>query len=161
MKKNPPGRRKCILFRISRPNAECPVQATTTPLVRSVFEQFFKDQIADKAASAPKRRRCGVCEVCQLGDCGKCSACRDMVKFGGSGRSKQACVHRRCPNMALTQAEESEEETAEVEAQILVRRRGGEGVRERTWLLHIRLSFKSRSLLFVTQCIVCHKKNRL
>ena len=95
-------------------------QATTTPLVRSVFEQFFKDQIADKAVSAPKRRRCGVCEACQLADCGKCSSCRDMLKFGGTGRSKQACVHRRCPNMALTQAEESEEESAEVEAQILV-----------------------------------------
>ena len=97
--------------------------------MRSVFEQFFKDQIADKPAAAPKRRRCGVCEVCQLTDCGKCSACRDMVKFGGSGRSKQACVHRRCPNMALNQAEESEEETAEVEAQILVRSEAGEVVR--------------------------------
>ena len=150
---------KCMLFQISRPNVECPMQATTTPLVRSVFEQFFKDQIADKAASAPKRRRCGVCEVCQLADCGKCTACHDMVKFGGSGRSKQACVHRRCPNMALTQAEESEEETAEVEAQILVRR-GSERERK-TLLLHLTLSFKSRNLLLVTQCIVCHKKNRL
>ena len=28
-------------------------------------------------------------------DCGKCTFCRDMIKFGGSGRSKQACVHRR------------------------------------------------------------------
>ena len=31
-----------------------------------------------------------------------------MVKFGGSGRSKQACVHRRCPNMAFQVAEEDE-----------------------------------------------------
>ena len=45
--------------------------------------------------SAPRRRRCGVCETCQQPDCGQCSHCKDMVKFGGSGRSKQACVHRR------------------------------------------------------------------
>ena len=31
-----------------------------------------------------------------------------MVKFGGSGRSKQACVHRRCPNMAVQVAEEED-----------------------------------------------------
>ena len=30
-----------------------------------------------------------------------------------------------------------------------------------TLLLHIRLRFESRNLLLVTQCIVCHKKNRL
>lgn len=84
-----------------------PPQATTTPLVRYIFEQFFSHQLAGKS-SAPKRRRCGVCEVCQLPDCGTCNSCRDMVKFGGSGRSKQACVHRRCPNMAVQVAEEDE-----------------------------------------------------
>jgi len=41
-------------------------QATTTPLVRNIFEQFFQNQIDGKATSAPKRRRCGVCEVCVL-----------------------------------------------------------------------------------------------
>lgn len=51
-----------------------------------------------------------MCEVCQLQDCGKCSHCKDMVKFGGSGRSKQACVHRRCPNMAIQVAEDDEME---------------------------------------------------
>lgn len=43
----------------------------------------------------PRRRRCGVCEACQLPDCGKCNHCQDMVKFGGTGRGKQACVKRR------------------------------------------------------------------
>ena len=56
---------------------------------------FFGNQIDNKITSAPRRRRCGVCEVCQQPDCGKCNACKDMIKFGGSGRSKQACVHRR------------------------------------------------------------------
>jgi len=77
--------------------------------VRDIFEQFFSNQIANKSVSAPKRRRCGVCEACQLPECGTCSHCKDMIKFGGSGRSKQACVHRHCPYMAVQTAEEDEE----------------------------------------------------
>lgn len=49
----------------------------------------------------PKRQRCGICENCQQPDCGLCNACKDMIKFGGTGRSKQACIRRRCPNMAI------------------------------------------------------------
>lgn len=33
-----------------------------------------------------------------------------MAKFGGTGRSKQACVQRRCPNMAIQDAEDSDSE---------------------------------------------------
>ena len=43
-------------------------------------------------------------------DCGECKHCKDMLKFGGSGRSKQACVRRRCPNMAIQTADEGEED---------------------------------------------------
>ena len=81
--------------------------------MRNIFEQFFENQIDGKTNSAPKRRRCGVCEACQLPDCGKCSHCKDMVKFGGSGRSKQACVHRRCPNMAVQVADDDGEDDLE------------------------------------------------
>nr|AKR53930.1 DNA (cytosine-5) methyltransferase 1 [Latrunculia apicalis] len=97
--------------------------ATTTPLVREIFEQFFTKQLAGKSNSSPKRRRCGVCEVCQLPDCGSCNHCKDMVKFGGSGRSKQACVQRRCPNLAVQEAEENEEEEM-LEPEPLVTRKG-------------------------------------
>jgi len=38
-------------------------QATTTPLVRNIFELFFKNQIDDKAAGPARRKRCGICEV--------------------------------------------------------------------------------------------------
>ena len=93
------------------------VQATTTPLVRNIFEQFFTNQIDGKGGSAPKRQRCGVCEACQLPDCGKCSHCKDMVKFGGSGRAKQACKLRMCPNMAV-QAVEDGDEDADLEQSV-------------------------------------------
>jgi len=46
-------------------------------------------------------------------DCGKCNHCRDMVKFGGSGRSKQSCVHRKCPNMAVQVADDDDLEYEE------------------------------------------------
>uniref|UniRef100_A0A667WJL7 DNA (cytosine-5)-methyltransferase n=1 Tax=Myripristis murdjan TaxID=586833 RepID=A0A667WJL7_9TELE len=87
-----------------------PTKATTTKLVYQIFDTFFSDQIDqnDKEAGGVKRQRCGVCEVCQSPDCGKCSACKDMIKFGGSGRSKQACRQRRCPNLAVKEAEDDE-----------------------------------------------------
>ena len=31
-----------------------------------------------------------------------------MVKFGGTGKSKQACVKRRCPNMEIKDADEND-----------------------------------------------------
>ncbi|NWH98151.1 DNMT1 methyltransferase, partial [Tichodroma muraria] len=77
-----------------------PTKATTTKLVYLIFDTFFSEQIEkdereEDKENATKRRRCGVCEVCQQPECGKCKACQNMVKFGGSGRSKQACLQRR------------------------------------------------------------------
>jgi len=86
-----------------------PTLATTTPLVQYVFDTFFKDQLDTKDQQDTKRKkRCGVCEVCQQPDCGNCRNCKDMVKFGGTGKSKQCCQNRRCPNLAVAEAEENE-----------------------------------------------------
>ena len=63
--------------------------------------------------------------MCQAADCGKCSACKDMLKFGGSGKSKQCCKERRCPNMAVKEADEEdgiEENVEEEEKENLVSR---------------------------------------
>ncbi|NXD60431.1 DNMT1 methyltransferase, partial [Corvus moneduloides] len=86
-----------------------PTKATTTKLVYLIFDTFFSEQIEkdereEDKENATKRRRCGVCEVCQQPECGKCKACQNMVKFGGSGRSKQACLQRRCVTPALPSA---------------------------------------------------------
>ena len=69
-------------------------QATTTPLVRYVFDTFFQGQLDGKGLTK-RKRRCGVCDVCQQPDCGECRACKDMVKFGGTGKAKQCCINRR------------------------------------------------------------------
>lgn len=81
--------------------------ATVTPLVQKIFNSMFQGQI-DEKGHGTKKTRCGICETCQQSDCGQCKACLDMVKFGGSGRSKQACNLRRCPNMAVKEAEEDD-----------------------------------------------------
>lgn len=50
-----------------------------------------------------KRRkfRCNLCNSCRVKDCRKCAACRDMKKYGGPQRLKQACSQRpRCPFMS-------------------------------------------------------------
>ncbi|CAM5118365.1 unnamed protein product [Natator depressus] len=91
-----------------------PTKATTTKLVYLIFDTFFSEQIEknereEDKENTTKRRRCGVCEVCQQPECGKCKACQNMIKFGGSGRSKQACLQRRCPNLAVREADEDEE----------------------------------------------------
>ncbi|XP_012889489.1 PREDICTED: DNA (cytosine-5)-methyltransferase 1 isoform X1 [Dipodomys ordii] len=114
------GQRRAVSSRSMKPPAKDkdkgPTKATTTKLVYQIFDTFFAEQIekderADREdkENNSKRRRCGVCEVCQQPECGVCRACMDMVKFGGSGRSKQACVQRRCPNLAMKEAEEDEE----------------------------------------------------
>ena len=40
--------------------------------------------------------RCGLCAECARKDCGKCANCSDKLKFGGSGKRKQACLQRWC-----------------------------------------------------------------
>ena len=89
-------------------------KATTTTLVGNVFESFFSDQMEHKedkfGPTTPQRRtRCGICEACQQTDCGKCNPCRDMVKFGGSGRTKKSCVLRKCPNLIVQVADDDDE----------------------------------------------------
>ena len=49
--------------------------------------------------SKRKRARCGNCDACKQDDCGDCSFCKDMIKFGGLGRKKEPCIHRRCAHL--------------------------------------------------------------
>lgn len=57
--------------------------------------------------SGGKRKRCGQCAGCKSDDCSTCPNCRDMKKFGGSGRKKQACVKRKCLDQVSQTQDES------------------------------------------------------
>ena len=81
------------------------VKATTTPLVRSVFEEFFRHQLAemddDKKVKGARQKRCNQCEACMNKECGDCVACKDMKKFGGTGKSKQVRFPCCIPSLGL------------------------------------------------------------
>ena len=49
-----------------------------------------------------KRKRCGQCAGCTTSDCGKCVYCMDMVKYGGLGKKKKACLLRRCQQQGIS-----------------------------------------------------------
>ncbi|XP_019857371.1 PREDICTED: DNA (cytosine-5)-methyltransferase PliMCI-like [Amphimedon queenslandica] len=43
-----------------------------------------------------KRKRCGCCQGCRSAECGKCKYCLDKPKYGGSGKLRQCCIHKKC-----------------------------------------------------------------
>ena len=46
--------------------------------------------------------RCNACSECKQQDCGACASCADKLKFGGTGKRKQACLKRKCLHPTLT-----------------------------------------------------------
>ena len=66
-----------------------PVNATPLPVQTSIIQKR-------------KRSRCGQCEACLANDCGTCAYCLDMVKYGGPGKKKKACLLRRCQEQGIT-----------------------------------------------------------
>ena len=61
---------------------------------------FFLRSTAMRMLGTRKARakRCGMCDQCMRGDC---NHCKDMTEFGGSRKSKQACVERKYSNMGV------------------------------------------------------------
>ena len=86
------------------------------------FKDYYFISILDeekKGSNKNRKRRCNVCESCQTPDCGECIHCKNMIKFGGNGKSKQACVKRACVNMVEKEFDilPSDEEGSEDEAE--------------------------------------------
>jgi DNA (cytosine-5)-methyltransferase 1 len=84
--------------------------ATTTPLVRHVFEFFFKNQLANEDKKNKPggdgdddydgdggEKACGICKNCLRQDCGTCTTCKSKAIFGGDGMGKnEICLNRIC-----------------------------------------------------------------
>ena len=45
-----------------------------------------------------RKGRCKMCPGCYKPNCGVCRNCLDMVKYGGAGKYKRACLMRECHN---------------------------------------------------------------
>ena len=43
-----------------------------------------------------KRKICGYCPGCTKSDCGRFRYCTDKPKFGGLGKKKECCEHKKC-----------------------------------------------------------------
>ena len=43
-----------------------------------------------------RKHRCGECTGCLASDCIDCRFCLDMIKYGGTGKLRQACMNRKC-----------------------------------------------------------------
>ena len=48
-----------------------------------------------------RKRRCGQCERCTKQTCGRCAHCLDMIKYGGPGKKKKACMERTCERLTV------------------------------------------------------------
>ena len=57
-----------------------------------------------------KRGHCGSCLACTRDDCGQCRYCLDMIKFGGPGKKRQACMLRKCSEMSVLKDLQSKQE---------------------------------------------------
>ncbi len=114
------GKRMVKIRSKGAPKTKMPMsKATTTLLIRELFEEVFDEQMDDDTTKnkpkAPRRKKCGACDNCLAQDCGSCTHCKDMIKFGGSGKSKQSCIKRNCLNMVESINTPSDDEDAEVD----------------------------------------------
>ena len=74
-------------------------KATTTILVRRVFERFFHAAISNRVSGGqtPMSGSCGVCHGCQWKDCGSCRHCLQKRKFGGTSNDNDfTCLDKIC-----------------------------------------------------------------
>ncbi|XP_046678996.1 jmjC domain-containing histone demethylation protein 1-like, partial [Homalodisca vitripennis] len=85
---------------VERHRNDSPVSAITGHAVFKSPGVKFKDKTnnvgMEKAFPRRRRTRCKKCIACNNSDCGQCNFCKDMIKFGGTGKSKQSCIQRQC-----------------------------------------------------------------
>ena len=114
---------KCPMPRKKRKQITQWSAAFMTPLVRSVFNLVFAEQMkeevecekAEKEGSKKRSKRCGLCDHCMRQDCGEFKNCKNMTKFRGNGKSKQACEGRKCEEIKNGEDQEEEEDDMEQE----------------------------------------------
>lgn len=83
-------------------NTLLPQKATPIQEVPPTSQKVKKRRKSSKDSAKPLRKvRCGQCMECLQEPCGVCKFCLDSPKFGGTGKLRKACVHRRCSNVSM------------------------------------------------------------
>lgn len=60
-------------------------------------ESVARGVLSPANSSSKREKRCETCPGClKTDDCLKCVYCKDMKKYGGSGKQKQTCISRKC-----------------------------------------------------------------
>lgn len=67
----------------------------------SIDEDTAKGMSAGRFMKRIKIKRCGTCKGCRARNCKGCVPCLDMLKYGGTGQLKQACIERRCSDPSM------------------------------------------------------------
>ena len=67
-------------------------------LPKHIDEIMPKRVLLKGNGKAARIKKCGTCQGCTNRNCRECGPCKDLKKYGGPGKLKQACVHRRCTN---------------------------------------------------------------
>ena len=108
---------------------ETVTKATTTALVRHVFESYFDSYLSRRAGTGGSAstgfqmtgvasQMCGVCKGCQQKDCGHCDSCESMIKFGG--KEDGLICDRRCCLKNTSQQQQMEQKLKSASASALV-----------------------------------------
>ena len=124
---------------------ETVTKATTTVLVRHVFESYFDSYLSRRAGGSSAfglqmtgsvAQMCGVCKGCQQKDCGHCDSCEGMIKFGG--KEDGLICDRRCCWKNTGQQQQLEQKLKSASASSIVekqRRKTKMGESKVKWLL--------------------------
>ncbi|KAH8024681.1 hypothetical protein HPB51_000512 [Rhipicephalus microplus] len=92
--------------------------ATTTPLVRDASEVLFHSQIDDMASSTIRRKRCGVAKSASRPTAASVRPARTWSSSAAWAVRNRCWVDRRCLNKVFQEAEEDDDDTKEIEAEL-------------------------------------------
>ena len=67
------------------------------------------------------KKKCGVCVNCVKDNCRNCVYCKDMKKYGGSGKLKQSCSAKKCSRLLVstTKGKSKPKQTSSIKKGIL------------------------------------------
>ena len=89
---------------LSEPELKSPSIAGDSDVITMIqtanIKTTKKRRKSSKDSKPLRKVRCGQCLECLQEPCGVCKFCLDSPKYGGIGKLRKACLHRRCSNVS-------------------------------------------------------------